>query len=157
LAVAGLLIGNMGGAEAMGGEVRRHLFHFWDVIDQILNAALFLLIGLEGIALLGDPRLLLGGLIALPVSLLARLVSIAVPLVVWRRLLPLKQAFPLLTWGGLRGGLSVAMALSIPQTPYKDAILAATYVVVMFSVVVQGSTVEALIRRTIPARPASSW
>ncbi len=154
MAVAGLLIGNKGAKEAMGDEVREHLFQFWHVIDQILNASLFLLIGLQGISLLGDMRLAVIGLVALPLSLLARLVSIAAPLVAWRRLLPSKQAFPLLTWGGLRGGLSVAMALSVPPGPWRDAILAATYVVVMFSVIVQGATVEALIRRTIPA-PAS--
>jgi CPA1 family monovalent cation:H+ antiporter len=150
MAVAGLIVGNFAVDQAMSEITRDHLMKFWDLIDHILNAALFLLIGLQGIALLGRPGLLLVGLATVPLVLIARAVSVAPPLAAWRGLLSFRQAFPLLTWGGLRGGICIAMALSLPQTPIRDVVLVATYVVVMFSVLVQGLTVERLIGRTAP-------
>ena len=129
---------------------RDHLIKFWDLIDHILNAALFLLIGLQGLSLLGRPGLLLLGLAVIPLVLFARAVSVAPPLLAWRGLLEFRTAFPLLTWGGLRGGICIAMALALPQGPVREAILAATYLVVMFSVIVQGLTIEPLITRLFP-------
>ncbi|HEX7761884.1 MAG TPA: sodium:proton antiporter [Caulobacteraceae bacterium] len=151
MAVAGLVIGNFAAARAMTEITRDHLMKFWDLIDHILNAALFLLIGLQGLALLGAPGLFLVGAACIPLVLIARAVSVAPPLIVWRGLLDFRQAFPLLTWGGLRGGIGIAMALALPEGPTRDAILVATYVVVMFSVVVQGSTMGRLIAALAPA------
>jgi CPA1 family monovalent cation:H+ antiporter len=145
MAVAGLIIGNVAAPRAMTESTRDHLLKFWDLIDQVLNAALFLLIGLGGIGLLGATSLLLVGLFAIPLSLAARAVSVTPALILWPRLLPFRQAFPVLTWGGLRGGIAVAMALSLPQVPARDAILIATYAVVLFSVLVQGVTVRSVV------------
>jgi monovalent cation:H+ antiporter, CPA1 family len=153
MAVAGLVIGNFAVTQAMTEITRDHLMKFWDLIDHILNAALFLLIGLQGIALLGAPGLFLVGAACVPLVLIARALSVAPPLLLWNRLLGFGQAFPLLTWGGLRGGICIAMALALPHGPTRDVILVATYVVVMFSVIVQGSTMERLIRRIAPPTP----
>ena len=146
MAAAGLIIGNVAMPKAMSAITQDHLTKFWDLLDQLLNAALFLLIGLQGVALIGAPGLFVIGLITIPLVLLARMVSIAPALLIWRRLLPFCQAFPILAWGGLRGGICVAMALSLPHTPARGAILVATYTVVMFSVLVQGTSIEPLIR-----------
>ncbi len=147
MAVAGLLIGNHGVALAMSDVTRDYLLKFWSLIDEILNAALFLLIGLEGVALTWTPALAAAALIAIPMILIARLASTAPFLVFWRRQLPLSTTLPILTWGGLRGGISIALALALPAGPMKDLILAATYVVVLFSVLVQGATMDRLVRR----------
>jgi CPA1 family monovalent cation:H+ antiporter len=153
MAVAGLIIGNVAAPRAMSDATRDHLLKFWDLIDQLLNAGLFLLIGLQGIGLLGSAGLFVVGLIGVPLTLAARAVSIAPALMIWRRLLPFRQTFPLLTWGGLRGGIAVAMALSLPHIPARDVILVATYAVVLFSVLVQGVTVRRLVGRV--SQPAA--
>ncbi|MGA0603805.1 cation:proton antiporter [Caulobacter sp. KR2-114] len=145
MAVAGLIIGNFAVTKAMTEITRDHLMKFWDLIDHILNAALFLLIGLQGIALIGKPRYVAIGLACIPLVLLARALSIGPPLALWRGLLPFRSAFALLTWGGLRGGICIAMALSLPSSPIRDLMLMATYAVVMFSVLVQGLTVGRLV------------
>jgi CPA1 family monovalent cation:H+ antiporter len=154
MAVAGLLIGNQGVALAMSDTTRDYLLKFWSLIDEILNAVLFLLIGLEGVALSAQYGLLGAGLLAIPMILLARMISAAGLLAFWRKLLPFKLALPILTWGALRGGISIALALSLPLGPVKDLIVAVTYVVVMFSVVIQGSTMGPLVQRLTGARPA---
>lgn len=142
MAVAGLLIGNRGVALAMSDTTRDHVIKFWGLVDEILNAVLFLLIGLEGVALLGNTQFLLIGLAAIPLVLLARAASTGAPLLLWRKSLPFQSTFPVLVWGGLRGGISIALALSLPSGPAKDMILTATYVVVLFSVLIQGSTIS---------------
>lgn len=148
MAVAGLLIGNAGVALAMSDTTRDYLLKFWALIDELLNAVLFLVIGLEVIAIAPDLRLVLIGVAAIPLVLAARIVSVSAPLGVLRPLLSMGSlAIPTLVWGGLRGGISVALALSLPEGPARTAILAVTYVVVLFSVIVQGGTVGALIRR----------
>jgi CPA1 family monovalent cation:H+ antiporter len=154
MAVAGLIIGNLAVSGAMSETTRDAFERFWDLIDHILNAALFLLIGLQGLALLGRPGLLLLGLATIPVVLIARAVSVAPPLLAWRGLLRFSQAFPLLTWGGLRGGICIAMALALPASPFREVVLVATYAVVMFSVLVQGLTIGPLARKTLPAAGA---
>ena len=152
MAMAGLVIGNYAVTQAMTEITRDHLMKFWDLIDHILNAALFLLIGLQGMALLGGPGLLLVGAATIPLVLVARAVSVAGPLLAWRRLLRFGQAFPLLTWGGLRGGICIAMALALPPGGTRDVILVATYAVVMFSVIVQGATMQCLIAAIAPPK-----
>ncbi|MCE9566720.1 MAG: sodium:proton antiporter [Planctomycetes bacterium] len=153
MVVAGLLIGNVGRAYAMSPTTVKHLDMFWELIDEILNAILFALIGLEVLALAFTGKLLLLGLVAIPLVLIARLVSVGGPITILRRWTRFqKYTIRVLTWGGLRGGISVALALSLPREVKgeplveRDAILAMTYVVVVFSILVQGLTVGSLTR-----------
>lgn len=150
--VAGLLIGNRGAKFAMSERTRTYLFGFWEMIDEILNSVLFLLIGLEILILSSsmDPKFAVVVLFAIPLVLLARLVAVTIPI----RFLGIfqnftKGAIPVLTWGGLRGGISVALALSLPDVPEKPIILIATYGVVIFSIIVQGLTVKNVVQRTV--------
>ena len=147
MAAAGLLIGNRGVAFAMSDTTRDHIIKFWGLVDEVLNAVLFLLIGLEGIALIGQPSLLLVGAAAVPLVLIARALSVGGPLLFWPKSLPLKSTAPVLVWGGLRGGISIALALSLPAGEFKDLLVTATYVVVLFSVLVQGATIGRVIQR----------
>ena len=152
MVAAGLLIGNRRHL-AMSARTREHLGEFWELIDEILNAVLFVMIGLEVLVLTLSGRYLLAGVLAIPLVLLARLATVGVPM----RLLALRRRFAprairILTWGGLRGGISVALALSLPhdtkeQTDARDLILTMTYVVVAFSICVQGLTVGKLVTR----------
>jgi CPA1 family monovalent cation:H+ antiporter len=150
MAVAGLLIGNRGVAHAMSDTTREHVITFWGLVDEVLNAVLFLLIGLEGVVLLGQTQFLLIGLAAIPLVMLARTVAVGAPLAFWSKSLPFRSTMPVMVWGGLRGGISIALALSLPTGPFKDLLVTATYVVVLFSVLVQGSTVSAVIARAAP-------
>lgn len=148
MAVAGLLIGNAGVAHAMSDTTQDYLLKFWALIDEMLNAVLFLLIGLEVIAIAPEWPLLAAGLGAILLVLLARAISVGVPLALMKRRIDMGPlALPTLVWGGLRGGISVALALSLPEGPTRTAILAATYIVVLFAVIVQGGTISRLIER----------
>ncbi len=161
--VAGLLIGNHGRAFAMSEATREHLDTFWLLIDEVLNALLFVLLGLSVLALKLTGPLLLVGLCLIPAVLFARLVSVAVPVWVMRLRAPVERyTTRLLCWGGLRGGLSVAMALSVPEViggvrvPERDWMLTGTYVVVAFSVLVQGATIGPLMKRWLrPEEPSA--
>jgi Na+:H+ antiporter len=146
--VSGVLIGNRGKQLAMSDDTQRYLFDFWSLIDEILNSVLFLLIGLEVIVLRGDVSLLPLAMAAIPIVFAARLFSVALPMA----FVSAKQDFvkgtvPILTWGGVRGGISVALALSIPLVAERPQILAATYAVVLFTLIVQGLTLPAVVRR----------
>ncbi len=148
--VAGLLIGNHGTRFAMTGKTRDHMHKFWSLLDEILNAALFLLIGFEVITLNVTGGTILAAALAIPLVLGARFISVSTPIM----LLGLKRTFtrgaiPVLTWGGLRGGISVALVLSLPNVPDKQALLSVTYAVVVFSIVAQGLTVKQVIRATV--------
>lgn len=147
MAVAGLIVGNHGVSYAMSDTTKDYVLKFWALIDEILNVVLFLLIGLEAVVLTDRLGLLGLGLMTVPLILAARAVSVGGPLLFWRRLLPFRLAFPVMTWGGLRGGISIALALSLPNGPVKDVLVAATYVVVLFSVVIQGGTIGGLVKR----------
>jgi len=145
---AGVLIGNQGRAFAMSDTTRDHLDTFWELIDEILNAVLFLLIGLEVVHLRLSTELVIAGAVMIPVVLAARWLSVAGPVAAmggFRRRAP--GAVALLTWGGLRGGISVALALSLPNGPERDVILVITYFVVVFSILIQGTTLGRLARR----------
>ena len=145
--VAGLLVGHRGPQDAMSGETQRHLFGFWTLLDEILNSVLFLLIGLEVLVLRFDAGFAALAAAAVPLALLGRLVAVAGPVLALRRWLRFGPGtVRLLTWGGLRGGLAVALALSLPEVEAKPALLAATYAVVVFSILVQGSTLAAVAR-----------
>ena len=148
--IAGLLIGNRGTRLAMSEKTRDHVHKFWSLVDEIMNSALFLLIGFEVFALSISGNVVILMVIAIPLVLAARFISVATPLT----LLSLnreftKGAIPVLTWGGLRGGISVALALSLPESAIKDTILAVTYGVVIFSIVVQGLTVKAVVKKLV--------
>jgi CPA1 family monovalent cation:H+ antiporter len=149
MAVAGLLIGNRGVAYAMSDTTRDHVIKFWGLVDEVLNAMLFLLIGLEGMALIGSTYFIIVGLVAIPLVMFARTLSVGAPLLFWPKSLPFRTTMPVMVWGGLRGGISIALALSLPAGPEKDLIVTTTYVVVLFSVLAQGSTIG----RVIPADP----
>ncbi|MFO1089937.1 MAG: sodium:proton antiporter [Hyphomicrobiales bacterium] len=147
---AGLFIGEQGLKHAMSGTTRRYLTAFWTLIDRILNALLFLLIGLEVLVLrYADVHLGLA-LAAIPIVIAARLLALLVPLAakpLMRSLSP--RNIPFLTWGGVRGGVSIALALSIPEGPEKEMILAATYAVVLFGILLQLPTLPRVARWTI--------
>lgn len=156
MVVAGLIIGNQGRYLAMSETVREHLDTFWELADEILNAVLFVLIGLELLVLTFTGRYVLAGLLAFPVMILARLVAVGLPVTLMRRRRVFTpNAVRILTWGGLRGGISVALALSIPAqvggvaVPERDVLLAITYVVVVVSILGQGLTLGPLLRRTL--------
>ena len=150
--IAGLLIGNHGRSLGMSEETRHHLDIFWELVDEVMNAVLFVLIGLEVLILTFTGKFLLAGIIIIPLLLFSRFTAIWIPVYIlsfFRTFTP--GAVRIMTWGGLRGGISVALALSIPQSPERDVILAVTYMVVIFSIVVQGLTIEKLIQRTMGA------
>jgi len=148
--VAGLLIGNHGKRFAMSEKTALHVQTFWSLIDEILNSVLFLIIGFEVLALAFARETLLAALLTIPLVLAARLVSVALPL----GLLRLRERFEagtvrVLTWGGLRGGISVALALALPAGPSKEVILVITYAVVIFSIVVQGLSIGHVVKRVV--------
>jgi CPA1 family monovalent cation:H+ antiporter len=154
MAAAGILIGNYGTAFAMSDNTRRHLLSFWSLIDETLNSILFLLIGLEVVAIVPSVSNLTLGALGILLALTARAISVGVPLVALKPFGTFSPgAFPILLWGGLRGGISIALALSLPaDSMAKPVILTVTYVTVIFSVVVQGSTVGLLARKLNPGR-----
>jgi len=150
---AGLLIGERGPADAMSETTQQYLFSFWTLIDEILNIVLFLLIGLEVLVLRPGQAVTPLALLAIPIVLVARFVSVAAPVAALSvRMRFMKGTIPVLTWGGVRGGISIALVLSIPEFPQKPIILAATYAVVIFSIVVQGLTLAPLVRKVVTTR-----
>jgi CPA1 family monovalent cation:H+ antiporter len=163
IVVAGLMVGNQGRQFAMSPKTREHLDLFWELIDEVLNAILFVLIGMEVLVLPFTATYLAAGLLAILVVLAARLVSVGLPVWLLRRWEEFEPAMvPILTWGGLRGGISVALALSIPiegggaAELGREVILAITYVVVVFSILVQGLTIGPLTRRWLSTEQPDS-
>lgn len=147
--VAGLMIGNQGKRGAMSKTTIQHLDTFWELVDEILNAVLFLLIGIEVVLITFNGPIWIAGLVLTVCALAARMFAVSIPVT----LLKLRRDFhphviKILTWGGLRGGISVALALSIPASEQRDVIVAITYVIVVISIVLQGLTIGRLIKVT---------
>lgn len=150
--VAGLLIGERGATYAMSDTTQRYLFGFWELIDSVLNSVLFLLIGLDIIVVGLEFRFAWIALAVIPLVVAARTIAIALPYAVLSSFVHfVKGTIPVLVWGGVRGGISIALALSIPYGDHRPLILTATYAVVLFTVIVQGLTIGSLIRWAVPS------
>jgi CPA1 family monovalent cation:H+ antiporter len=150
MVMAGIITGNKSRIHGMSDTTRDYLDKFWDLVDNLGNAVLFLLIGLQMLIIPFSPTLLLLGLAAIPVVLAARYISVLIPI----RLLRFRSGFDnkaitILTWGGLRGGLSVALALSVPASMHGELFVGITYIVVLFSIIVQGLTISSLASRLL--------
>ena len=148
MVVAGLFIGNRGRLFAMSDRTREHLDTFWEMTDEIFNAVLFVLIGLEMLIVDFVPLEVYAALLAIPLVLLSRTISVGVPI----NLLRLRRNFlpytvRMMVWGGLRGGISIALALSLPPSAERDLIVTMTYGVVVFAILVQGLTVGQVAKR----------
>jgi CPA1 family monovalent cation:H+ antiporter len=148
IVVAGLLIGNHGRQFAMSDMTRVHLDKFWELIDEVLNAVLFVLIGLEVMVISFSYSILIAGGLAVLIVLAARFISVSVPILMLKKFRTFSpNVIKILTWGGLRGGISVALALSLPAGEQRQLILAITYCVVIFSILVQGLTIGKVVSR----------
>lgn len=131
----------------MSDKTRLHLDNFWLLADEVLNAVLFVLIGMEVLVLSYQQAYLWAGLLMIPLILLARLVAVGVPIGIMRRHREFSpMAVSIMTWGGLRGGISVALALSLAPGEMRDVLLTVTYIVVAFSIIVQGLTIGPLVK-----------
>ncbi len=147
MVVAGLLIGNHGRVYGMSDKTRVHLDGFWELTDELLNAVLFVMIGLELLVLELRPAYFVVGLLAIPLVLIVRVISVWLPISALKTFRTFhSHTVRMMTWCGVRGGISIALALSIPASPQRDLILVITYTVVVFSILVQGLTVGKLVR-----------
>jgi CPA1 family monovalent cation:H+ antiporter len=148
MVVAGIITGNKVKDQAVSDLSRDYLHKFWELIDEILNAILFLFIGLEMLLIQLNRTILLIGSVSIVVCLLARWISVSFPIFLLRYKIRFeKNSIAILTWGGLRGGISVAMALSLGADMHRDEIVTITYVVVVFSILVQGLTIGRIARK----------
>ncbi|SKA32627.1 sodium/proton antiporter, CPA1 family [Chitinophaga eiseniae] len=151
MVVAGIMTGNRGKALAMSDVTRDYLGKFWEVTDEVLNAILFLLIGLEIIVVKFEVNFLFVGFATAMLLVVARFISLFLPAFSFGFKKELStKTLTIMTWGGLRGGISIALALSLPPSPFKDVIVSITFIVVLFSILVQGLTIDKLIKRILP-------
>ena len=151
MVVMGLIVGNQGRSHAMSEQTEKNLDMFWELIDEILNAVLFVLIGLEVVLIQFSNPLLTTGLLVILLTLLSRLLTVGVPIAVLGKRFRLPEgAWSVMNWGGLRGGISVALALSLPPGAARDIVVSLTYLVVVFSILIQGMSIGKLVKRVIP-------
>jgi len=150
MVVTGLFIGNHGRRLAMSDRTRENLDMFWELLDEMLNTVLFVLIGLEVILISFSASILMAVQIAIVLTLLVRLFTVGLPIGLFRETFRLPRgSWTVMTWGGLRGGISVALALSLPPGPERDVVLALTYSVVIFSILGQGLTIGSVVRKAV--------
>lgn len=152
MVVAGLVTGNKSRRVSMSDTTRDYLDKFWEMVDEFLNALLFLLVGFQLLVLPFNKLFVILGLATIPMVLAARYLSVLVPMGVMRRFMTTafeKNVVPLLTWGGLRGGISVALALAIPVEMQGELFVVVTYIVVLFSILVQGLTIGKVARKLV--------
>jgi len=153
MVVAGLIIGNQGRALAMSDTTRRYVDMFWELLDEILNAVLFVLIGMEVLLVSFSFNEFLAAAVAVVVTLIARALTVGLPVAALPRAFNLPRgSWKVLTWGGLRGGISVALALSLPAGPQRETIVALTYGVVVFSILAQGLSIGYVTRKSVTGR-----
>jgi CPA1 family monovalent cation:H+ antiporter len=135
----------------MSDRTQEHLDSFWELLDFMFNAVLFMLIGAQAILLPFGGHVLAGGLLAILVTLAARYCTVGLPIQLLARRTGLPEgSWQVMTWGGLRGGISIALALSLPAAPERQLVVALTYCVVVFSILVQGASMGRLVRRWVP-------
>ncbi|RYZ51572.1 MAG: sodium:proton antiporter, partial [Sphingobacteriales bacterium] len=148
MVVAGIITGNKSKSEGMSDQTRDYLDKFWHLVDEILNAVLFLFIGLEMLIIKIDSTVMIIGAISILVVLLARWISVIFPVLLLRYKIRFENnAIAILTWGGLRGGISVALALSLTTGMHRDEFVLITYMIVVFSILVQGLTIGKLAQK----------
>lgn len=153
MVVVGLIVGNGGRSLAMSDTTRHYIDLFWELVDEILNAVLFVLIGMEVLLVTFSFGILVAALVTVAVTLVARALTVGLPVSLLKRVFKLPEGSGwVLTWGGLRGGISVALALSLPVGPERNIILALTYCIVVFSVLGQGLTIGHVVRRAVTSR-----
>lgn len=150
MVVAGLFTGSHSKEHAMSDTTEQYVFKFWELVDVLMNALLFVLIGLEILILEFDRHYLVAGLIAIPITLLARYLSLLLPATVFKKYINTNhKTIRIMTWGGLRGGLSIAMALSLTNPLPRNQFVCMVYVVVVFSIIVQGLTVSKVVGKLL--------
>lgn len=150
MVIAGLVTGSQSKGDAMSDTTELYVYKFWELVDVLLNAVLFVLIGLEIMILEFNMGYLVAGLVAIPITLLARYVSLLLPASIFRKYIKTDHnTIKMMTWGGLRGGLSIAMALSLTAPLPKNQFVFMIYVVVLFSIIVQGLTVGKVIKKLV--------
>lgn len=147
IVVAGIITGNKSRALGMSDITRDYVDKFWEMMDELLNAILFLLIGMEMLVVTFTIEYIWLGIVSVGIVLLARFISVIIPVSLLRRTVFEKNAVLILTWGGLRGGISVALALSLPRQMHGEMFVTLTYIVVLFSIIVQGLTIGRLAER----------
>ncbi len=148
MVVAGIITGNKSLEQGTSDVTRDYIDKFWEMIDEVLNAILFLLIGFEMLIIPFNKILLWLGCVTIVIVLIARFVSVGIPISILKLRRTFEQnAIPILTWGGLRGGISVALALSLPKSSYNQIFVSITYIVVLFSIIVQGLTIGKFARK----------